>query len=389
MLGAMLVGRAQQPADSRPAGFSLQETASPAAPNSAEPQLTTKGGQPILSWLELNGRHATLRFSAWTASGWASARTAAEGDDFMINSADVPSVSRIGERLVAEWLQQDGPDPEAYKLRLSWSTDDGRSWSPAMSPHHDKVQTQHGFGTLFQTRGGFGVAWLDGRAIPEDAAEGVGNMALRAALFDASGKQLGDAVVDSRVCECCPLASAATADGPIVAYRNRTASEVRDIYVTRLTNSRWTAPVAVHRDNWVIEGCPVNGPAISARDRDVAVAWFSGKGGTGHSFVGFSRDSGRTFSAPIRVDETSSGGRVSIALLDDGSAVVGWVEASEPSAFMARRIDPRGAVGPAVRVGESGGTRYPRLTRAGNDVLFAWTETVGDTPTVKTALAKE
>ena len=73
-------------------------------------------------------------------------------------------------------------------------------------------------------------------AIPPDAPEGVGNMALRAATFDSTGKFLKESVVDPRVCECCPTAAAETSDGVIVAYRNRSAGEVRDIYVARLVN---------------------------------------------------------------------------------------------------------------------------------------------------------
>src|SRR5437762_2253100 len=88
--------------------------------------------------------------------------------------------------LVAHWLQEDGPDPESYKLKLSWSHDRGRTWSAPMTPHHDTAQTQHGFASLFQAPGaGLGLVWLDGRAINPDAQDGAGNMALRAAIFDA------------------------------------------------------------------------------------------------------------------------------------------------------------------------------------------------------------
>ena len=34
--------------------------------------------------------------------------------------------------------------------------------------------------------------------------------------------------------ECCPTTAAMTADGPIVAYRDRSPEEVPDIYITRL-----------------------------------------------------------------------------------------------------------------------------------------------------------
>ncbi len=381
---------AQQPGLVADWAFAPEPLASPAGENTTEPQLTTEGGRTILSWLERAGTRTTLKFAERTVSGWSDVRTAAEGRDFMVNAADVPSVRLLADgTLVAHWLQEDGPDPESYKLRLSTSKDAGRTWSAPASPHHDTVQTQHGFASLFQASGaGLGLVWLDGRAIKPDAPEGVGNMALRAAIFDANGSERPEMVVDSRVCECCPTAAAATSEGIIVAYRNRSDNEIRDIYVTRLVNGRWTLPVPVHNDGWRITGCPVNGPAISARGRDVAVAWFTAKGDQGHSFVAFSHDAGRTFGPPVRVDAASSVGRVGVELLNDKSAIVTWVESSSQQSFSARRVDDHGTRGAAVAVGDSSGTRYPRLARFGDDVLFAWTATEKSVPRVLTAHAR-
>jgi len=148
----------------------------------------------------------------------------------------------------------------------------------------------------------------------------------------------------------------------------------------------------VHHDGWRITGCPVNGPAISARGRDVVVAWFTAKGDPkgdqGHAFVAFSHDAGRTFGAPVRIDDASALGRVGVELLMDGSAVATWVEFSaEHSQFRVRRIDVAGSKGQAVTVADTSGTRYPRLALAGNDLLFAWTATENDSPRVKVARA--
>ena len=371
--------------------ITLEPLASPAGQNTTEPQFTTDGTRTILSWLELAGTHSALKFAERTASGWSEVHVAAEGSDFMRNASDVPSVRLLANgALVAQWLQEDGPDPESYKLNLSWSRDQGRTWSAPMSPHHDTAQTQHGFASLFQAPGaGLGLVWLDGRAINPDAQDGAGNMALRAAIFDANGNERPEVIVDSRVCECCPIASAATSEGIVVAYRDRSANEIRDIYVTRLVNGRWTPPAPVHNDGWRITGCPVNGPAISARGRDVAVAWFTAKGDQGRSFAAFSHDAGRTFGSPVRVDDAVSAGLVGVALLDDKSAIVTWVESSPPrQSFNARRVDEHGTRGSAVAVGESSGTRYPRLARSGSEMLFAWTATEKGAPHVLTARAR-
>lgn len=375
--------------------LTLQPLPSPAADASAQPQLTTSPDGAILSWLENAGSQTALKFAERTASGWSEARLVAAGDDFFVNHADVPSVLRLADRtLVAHWLQMTGASTSGYDLRLARSTDDGRSWSPPLSPHHDGTKTEHGFASLFDTGGGLGLVWLDGRAMTPGASpddDGTGDMGLRAAHFDRSGKQLSEDAIDRRVCECCPTAAAVSIDGPIVAYRNRSPEEVRDIYVSRFTGDAWTVPSRVHEDGWQIDGCPVNGPAISAAGRNVAVAWFTAPKDEGRALVAFSQDAGRTFSASVRVDDVGSLGRVDVEQLPDGSAVIGWVELSgRNAAFKVRRVERGGQRSAAVTVTDLATSRnsgYPRMARHGQELIFAWTGT-GDHLRVETASAQ-
>jgi hypothetical protein len=290
-----------------------------------------------------------------------------------------------------------GTDPEsdAYDVRLTRSNDDGRTWSPAFSPHHDGTKNEHGFATLFDVRGaGLGLVWLDGRAIKPPATpgeDGVGDMSLRAAIYDRNWAQRSEDAVDLRVCECCPTSAAVTSDGVVVAYRDRSPTEVRNINVARLVDGKWTEPAAVHDDGWQIDGCPVNGPAVSAAGRGVGVAWFTVQQDQGQARVAFSQDAGRTFGEPIRVDDAGSLGRVDLDLLPDGSAVVSWIElAGGQAAFKVRRVEASGRRSAAVTVAEMGANRnsgYPRMARRGNELVFAWTGT-DDSLQVKTAAAR-
>ncbi len=304
--------------------------ASPAAVDSGQPQLSALGNRVVLSWVERSGDRATLRFSERTDSGWTEARTVASGADWFVNWADVPSVIPLQhESMAAHWLQKSAASTYAYDVRLALSRDRGRTWSPSVTPHHDGTRTEHGFASLFPMPGqGLGAVWLDGRQMKEGAHEGMdaGAMSLRGALFGPDGNQASELLIDDRVCECCPSATAVTTDGPIVAYRNRTTDEVRDIYVSRMVGGKWTEPRAVHDDNWRIAACPVNGPALSANGRDVAIAWFTAVGDQGHVYAAFSSDSGATFGPPVRIDDAGAVGRVDIELLADGSAAVTWIE---------------------------------------------------------------
>lgn len=378
--------------------LALQSVSTPAAAGSAQPQLSVSKRGVLVSWIERAGDLATLKFSERTASGWTPARTVASGRDWFVNWADVPSVLRLPSgALVAHWLQKSGASTYAYDVRLSHSTDDGKTWSPSYLPHHDGTQTEHGFASLFPMGDGFGLVWLDGREMTGSEGHSEhgsgGAMSVRFAQFDKGFKQIAETAVDTRVCECCPTAAAVTAEGVITAYRNRSEEEIRDNYVARLVNGTWTAPRAVFNDNWKIAACPVNGPALAANARNVAMTWFTVKLDQGQAYLAFSQDAGATFGAPIRIDEGGSLGRVDVELLPDGSALTTWIEYADGRAqFRARRIDRNGTRSAPVTIAGIAGNRasgYPRAAIANGEIVFAWTDSIdGGGLQVRTAAAR-
>jgi hypothetical protein len=375
----------------------LVPVASPAAAGSAQPQLTVSSRGVLLSWVERSGTRATLKFAERTSAGWSTPVAVASGDDWFVNWADVPSVRRLSNgTLAAHWLQKSGPGTYAYDVRLAYSTDDGRSWSPSFLPHHDATKTEHGFASLFEMPGaGLGLIWLDGRAMTpasgHDGHGGAGAMSVRFASFDTSWKQTADMPVDARVCECCPTTAVVTNDGIVAAFRNRTDDEVRDIYVARFEQGKWSEPRPVHDDGWRIPACPVNGPMLAARERNVAMAWFTVKEDQGQAYVAFSSDAGRTFAPPVRLDDVAALGRVDIDLLDDGSAVASWVEfADQRAQVRVRRVHSSGAKSVPTTIASIDGGRasgYPRLARYGEELVFAWTASREGVLQVQTAVA--
>lgn len=359
----------------------LQTVATPAAVASLEPQVTTSARGLLVSWVERTGERATLKFAERTADGWTPVRTVASGDNWFVSHADVPTVLRLSDgTLAANWLVETDASIEAYNLMLSYSKDDGATWARPFMPHHDKTTTQHGFASFFELPNAFGVLWLDGRAQELDTTSPEGGaMSVRSATFDRSWKQTSETAVDVRVCECCSTTTAVTADGPITAFRDRSDKEVRDIAVSRLENSRWTPSQIVHNDGWTVPACPVNGPMLSAENRNVAVAWFTMQNEQGHAFASFSSDAGRTWGAPIKLDDDAALGYVDIELVGDGSALASWVEAKpqQPPQVRVRRVEASGARGGAMTIAgsaEGRPTGSPRFARSGDQVLLAWTE---------------
>jgi hypothetical protein len=216
-------------------------------------------------------------------------------------------------------------------------------------------------------------------------------MTLRTAVIDSQGRVSGgEAELDARVCDCCQTDVAQSAEGLVVAYRDRDEGEVRDISVVRATDAGWSAPTRVHRDDWRITACPVNGPAVAAHGRTVAVAWFTAPDQP-RIRLAFSDDAGRSFAPPLDIDAGRVAGRVDLVLLDERRAIVSWLaETADGAEIRAQLWTPTGAVGSPLVVGRSSVDRasgFPRMARAGNALLFAWTET-GATPAVRAAMLR-
>jgi hypothetical protein len=363
-----------------PAPLKVTRIASPAEMGSGQPQLSSSSNGAIMSWIVQGDTGSILMFSERTSGTWSEPIKITEGPTVVTNWADVPSVVRVSDSmLAAHWLDASGESDEAYDVKVAFSKDNGRDWAPAISAHRDATMTPHGFASLFPLNGGFGLIWLDGRDQKlGDSGEFVGDMAVRFAPFDANGLEGPEVVVNKRTCECCQTGASLTANGPIVAFRNRSAEEIRDIYTSRMVDGQWTAPAAVHNDGWMISGCPINGPAVSARGASVAVAWFTVLEGNGHAFVAFSNDAGQTFGTPVRVDDDKSLGRVDVELLADDRAAVTWAEFSDQKAALkVRQVTAGGQRSEAAPVTDLDSDRtsgFPHMALAGNELLFAWAD---------------
>ena len=378
--GYVLGARPSNPAGPPASAGQVVRRDPPAKPGALGPNLALDGDAVLLSWLEpphpgvkpQDGNYS-LRIARFEGGRWSSPATVVAGTDFFANWADFPTVTRDARgRLLATWAAKSGGDTYAYDVRLALSSDGGRKWKALGAANDDRTPTEHGFVSAVPEADRFRLFWLDGR----QTAGGKGAMALRTALVgDAVGKS---EVLDGRVCDCCQTGAAATAAGPVVVYRDRSDSEVRDVAVVRRAANRWTTPAAVRADGWEIAACPVNGPSIAADGRRVAVAWYTQAGDHPRVEVAFSRDAGASFGPPTVVDAADPLGRVDVVLDPNGDALVLWT-ASEAKAARIRlaRVTPEGRVGPAVPIAPTDPSRasgFPRVERTGDTLVIAWIE---------------
>jgi hypothetical protein len=386
VLGAVVVA-ACSGTNEPPPGLTLAPLASPALGDAAEPFVaSTPDGGVTLSWLERQADSSVaLRFAtlAQGDTSWSAPQEILRRTDLFVNWADFPSLVTLADgTLLAHWLQRNGTGTYSYDVHLAASTDGGRSWGPSALPHPPGFAAEHGFvAVLPDPAGGADVVLLDGsegaRTRKPGAKEPGAPMQLGVARWQG-GTVASRQIIDERVCDCCQTALARTAQGLVAVYRDRSEDEIRDMGVVRFIDGAWTAPARLHQDDWKIDYCPVNGPAVSAVGDTVAAIWFSAPNDSARVQLLFSTDGGATFGSPIRIDDGRPTGRVDVELLDGDRALVSWVERVEGrgAEVRARLVHRSGTIEPAVVVSPSSGTRssgFPKMTRTADGAVIAWT----------------
>ncbi|HEX4953428.1 MAG TPA: sialidase family protein [Thermoanaerobaculia bacterium] len=370
-----LAGSGSGASPAAPAG--RQEHAVPAPLGSMAPAWAVSSkGRLILSFLEPSGDEYRLRAVELSGGQARELGEIARSSAMFANWADTPGLAEAPDgTLWAHWLEKNGADTYAYGIALARSKDGGRTWQRQGFLNDDDVAAEHGFVSWSADATGLHAFWLDGRGTPAG-----GPMTLRTARV--GDRVAPSQVVDPRVCDCCQTAVAATAGGLLVAFRDRSEDEIRDIAISRHAGGAWSPARVLGQDGWKIPGCPVNGPAVAARGDLVAVAWFTGADRRPRVQIAFSGNGGVSFGQPVKVDDREPSGRIGLALTPEGKALVSWLGAAEAAAELRlASIDPAGKVGTVLALGRTTAGRasgVPRLAVAGGRAWLAWVEAGAD-----------
>ena len=240
--------------------------------------------------------------------------------DASVNGEQPPRVLIDGTTVDVLWVsKRDG----VAGVRAAASTDGGRTFGPARSISPGGVTGARGWESAALGAGGaVHAVWLDGRsAAPMDHSKSApgkhqhGDM--RQDIYHAmwTGPDAPvETLVASNVCFCCKTAVAARGSDVYVAWRHLFPGGVRDIAMARSTDGGRTFldPVRVSEDNWKIDACPDDGPAM-AIDAQGAVrpAWptlvTDPDGPRMAIYESTSRDGGVTFAPRVRVDGAAGG----------------------------------------------------------------------------------
>ena len=329
-------------------------------------------GSVLLSWLEkAKDESLTLRYAVRRGVQWSESRTIVANRQFFRQPAESPSVISFADgSLLAEWVEIPAGSSDAEYLYVSASKD-GTKWTVPVMAHQDRSPVQHALVSMAASGDReASLVWLE--ALKGEDAPSV----LKRTIVSSDGKVMKEESLDSDVCTCCPTSIVKTSKGLLVAYRDHTSQDIRDIAVIRFENGRWLPSKILNPDKWEINACPVNGASAAAKDNRVAIAWYTEAQDTARTQLVFSSDGGATFGKPIRVSTGNSFGHVSAALDDQGGAFVSWLEEGkgEGVLLLVRQVTSAGVAGIITQVaqGSRSSIGYPRLLRAGSETWIAW-----------------
>lgn len=343
-------------AGDQPPAITVHEVTTPANAHSLGASMTTgPDGTVWLSWIEpaANASVHAARIASFDSgsSTWSVPHTIVADASVAPSSDDFPQVAVDGAGvLFVVWTDGRGG------ARFSTSRDRGVTWTKPQPWSTRKAEVEK-FSLTRLAGGRVLAAWLDNRA----SKPGAEVQQLFARVIN--GVDESDELVDASVCDCCPTSLAAFIDGgALLAYRGRTAGEVRDIAAARFKEGRWQAPRVISHDDWRIAACPVNGPRIATDGSRVAAAWFTAAGNEPRVLASYSPDAGARWLMPLRVDRGRPVGHVETALLRDGAFLVIWVETD--GSLWLRRISPEYTLSDPIELAGAGVASSRSVPRA-------------------------
>jgi hypothetical protein len=367
----------------------------------ATPALTVAGRTLAAVWTATK-EGATNVYLATSDDGGATfsdpRRVNDQDGDASANNEQPPRVVMSGSgstrTLTVFWSKRnEGPQrTRRDAIRMARSSDGGRTFSPARFAHDSALSGARGWESLASgPEGRVHAVWLDGRDAERKMAEAAAHSGMAHKgqppqdIYHSTIRPDGritESVIATGVCFCCKTAVAVDARGSVyAAWRHIFPGSMRDIAFAKSADGgrRFDPLVRVSEDNWELNGCPEDGPALAVDQSGlIHVAWATvvNDGEPQKAlFHATSRD-GKTFSrrARLPVVATATPGHPQLTLTPDGGVAIAW---DEVVAGLRRisftRVSRSGVIQtPQVMSGDESAS-HPVIVHAARNLLIAWT----------------
>jgi hypothetical protein len=219
-------------------------------------------------------------------------------------------------------------------------------------------------------------------------------MAQQSDLFFATlGAGAAPRALTAGVCYCCKTAIAFGATGDIfLAWRHVYPGNFRDMAFTlsRDGGRTFAAPVRVSQDNWMLEGCPDDGPAMKVDPKGrIHIVWpavITERDAQVKALFHAVSGDGQQFSPRTRIPTNGQANHPQLDVAADGSLILAWDESGSGS----RKIvygrahvdnDGRAAFTRSALTGTLG--VYPMVAAVPTGAMIAWTSGAPDASVIK------
>ena len=320
-----------------------------------------------------------------------------QAGDASVNSEQPPraviSGSANARTVTVVWSKRnEGPERSRRDVvRVARSADGGRTFSPAQSIHDASLTGARGWESLAAGRqNAVHAVWLDGRDAERKNADAKAHSGMAHkgqppqdvyhGILTSDGRRV-ETVIATGVCFCCKTAVAVDVRGTVyAAWRHIFPNSMRDIAFARSTDGgrHFDPLVRVSEDNWQLNGCPEDGPALAVDESGVIhLAWATliNEGEPQKAvFYATSRD-GRTFSPRARVPTSGiTPGHPQLVVTPGGGAAIVWDETVEKAHRISLSlVSSRGVPGPSQVLSGSEYASHPVIARSMSSLIVAWT----------------
>jgi hypothetical protein len=189
------------------------------------------------------------------------------------------------------------------------------------------------------------------------------------------------------VCYCCKTALVTGSNGAVyAAWRHVYPGSIRDIAfaMSKDGGRTFSSPVRVSDDNWVLDGCPENGPALAIDARQhIHVVWptlVSTATATGEQTLALyyaTSSDGQRFTPRQRIPTEGAARHPQLAVGPRGDIVVAWDEqvgGTRRVAWARGTVESSGATRFERQVvADAVPASYPVLGTVDNATIIAWT----------------
>lgn len=264
--------------------------------------------------------------------------------------------------------------PYAGNIRLSRSTDGGRTFSPPVTVNDNRDPISHRFESIVLAPSGrLHIVWIDKR---DQAAAGkdYAGAALYFAESDGGAHVGANRKVIDHSCECCRIALALDRDGtPVLAWRQIFGQNTRDHALQRLDGR--SPVIRIAEDNWDIDACPHQGPTLAISESGTYhVAWFTNSATRQGLYYARATDRS-TFSQPLAFGNGQAQPAHPALLAVGDHIYLAWKEFDGTQATVRAMLSTDDGAQwsePWTVAAAAGGSDHPQLVRNGESSFLSW-----------------